>query len=261
MLKDRYGDVAASLKDNVAQLIIQRPPNNFFDHQLIKDLAEAFETLDREKDCRAIVLGSEGKAFCAGANFTSGPSVLDASQPRGANPLYDEAVRLFSNTKPVVAAVQGPAVGGGLGLALFADFRVAAPEARFVANFVKIGLHPGFGLTHTLPRVIGEQKALLMFMTGRRIDGETAFAWGLADMLVPFDQVRAEAIKLAAEIAENAPLGVQSTRLTLRRRLAAMVREHTDREHAEQTWLARTEDHKEGIKSVAERRPGKFAAR
>jgi enoyl-CoA hydratase/carnithine racemase len=207
------------------------------------------------------VLGSEGKAFCAGANFTGGASVLEASQPRNANPLYDAGLRLFACTKPVVAAVQGAAVGGGLGVALFPDFRVASPEARFAANFVKVGMHPGFGLTVTLPRVIGEQKALLMFMTGRRIDGETAYAWGLADMLVPAEKLRDTALQFAAEIAENAPLAVQSTRTTLRRSLAAAVRERIDREHAEQIWLARTEDHKEGIKAVAERRPGKFAAR
>jgi enoyl-CoA hydratase/carnithine racemase len=260
MVSERYGDIAVRLEGNVALAEIQRPPNNFFDHQLILDLARAFEDLDRERDCRAIVLASQGKAFCAGANFQN-RSILDVSETRGRNPLYDEAVRLFSNSKPVVAAVQGPAIGGGLGLAVMADFRVACPEARFAANFVKLGIHPGFGLTLTLPRLIGQQKAALMFLTGRRIDGEEAARWGLADLLVPQQTVREEALKLAAEIAEGAPLAVQSTRLTLRRHLAAEVREQTDREGAEQSWLSRTEDHKEGIRAVAERRPGKFSAR
>ena len=82
----------------------------------------------------------------------------------GENPLYIEGVRLFRCKKPVVAAIQGPAIGGGLGLALVADFRVATADARFAANFVKIGIHPGFGLTYTLPRLIGVQKASLMFL-------------------------------------------------------------------------------------------------
>jgi enoyl-CoA hydratase/carnithine racemase len=260
MPKDRYGDVAVEARGNVSVVEIRRPPNNFFDTALIRDIADAFDDLNADRDCRAIVLCAEGKAFCAGANF-EGPSVLDAPSPRGRNPLYDEAVRLFSNLKPIVAAVQGPAIGGGLGLALVADFRFASPEARFAANFVKIGIHPGFGLTHTLPALIGQQEAAEMFLTGRRLNGEEAVRWGLADRLVPTDALRAEALAFAEEIASNAPLAVQSTRLTLRRHLAAAVREQTDREGAEQSWLSRTDDHREGIRAVAERRIGRFEAR
>ena len=95
------------------------------------------------------------------------------------NPLYDQAVRLFSAKKPVVAAVQGAAVGAGLGLAVMADFRIASPDARFVANFVKLGFHPGFGLTHTLPRLIGRTKAELMCLTGRRVKAEEGLPRGL----------------------------------------------------------------------------------
>ena len=260
MLKDRYGDVSVTLQRNMAQVEIRRPPNNFIDHQLVCDLADAFEDLDRDGGCRAIVLWSEGKAFCAGANFVN-RSLMKDVQPRGRNPVYDEAVRLFACLKPVVAAVQGPAIGGGLGLALVADFRVACPEARFAANFVKLGMHPGFGLTYTLPCLIGQQRAAEMFLTGRRIGGEEAARLGLADRLVAKDALRAEALRFAAEIAEGAPLAVQATRLTQRRHLAAVVREHTDREGAEQNWLARTHDHQEGIRAVAERRPGNFEGR
>ena len=174
------------------------------------------------------------------------------------NPLYDEAVRLFSNKKPIVAAVQGAAVGAGLGLALVADFRVAAPEARFAANFVKLGFHPGFGLSHTLPRLIGLQRAALLMETGRRIPGEEALAWGLADELAPLDEVRGRAIHLAREIAENAPLAVQSTRATLRAGLAEAVRAMTDHEFVEQSWLRKTADYREGVRAVNERRPGNF---
>ena len=260
MPKAQRGDLAVSLDAHVAKVEIRRPPNNFFDRQLICDLADAFAELDAETDCRAILLCSEGKAFCAGANFAR-DRVFEEAETRGRNPLYDEAVRLFSNLKPVVAAVQGAAIGGGLGLALVADFRIASPEARFGANFVKLGIHPGFGLTHTLPRLIGQQRAAEMFMTGRRLTGEEAAHWGLADRLVPREELLPAAAALAAEIAEGAPLAVQSTRLTLRRHLAAEVREQTDREGAEQAWLARTADHREGIAAVSERRPGRFNAR
>jgi enoyl-CoA hydratase/carnithine racemase len=138
---------------------------------------------------------------------------------------------------------------------------VASPDARFAANFVKIGFHPGFGLTHTLPRLIGHQKAALMFLTGRRITGTEAIEWGLADVLAEPDKLREAAATLAAEIAENAPLAILSTRGTIRRGLAEAVKAQTDIEFIEQSRLMKTEDHKEGIKAVAERRPGRFVGR
>src|ERR1700720_189861 len=171
MLEPKYGDVSVTLDGNVATLEIHRPPHNFFDFVLIRDLANAFEALDNEPECRALMLCSEGKSFCAGANFANRDASSGETTARaGENPLYIEGVRLFRCKKPVVAAIQGPAIGGGLGLALVADVRVAA-------NFVKIGIHPGFGLTYTLPRLIGVQKATLMFLTGRRIEGKEALAW------------------------------------------------------------------------------------
>jgi len=276
----QYGDVSARLDGHVALIEIHRPPHNYFDAQLIHDLAEAFEAMDSNHDCRAIVLASEGKSFCAGANFNAAgaksggkeqmlsQSTQDATAG-GANGevasttsrLYQNAVRLFACAKPVVAAIQGAAIGGGFGLALVADFRVVSPDARFGANFVKLGIHPGFGLTYTLPRIIGIQRASLMFYTGRRITGEEAVEWGLGDVLAAPDRLREEAMKLATEIAECAPLAVQSTRATMRRGLADAVRAQTDHEHAEQSLLFQTEDHREGIRAVSERRPGRFNGR
>jgi enoyl-CoA hydratase/carnithine racemase len=257
----QFGDVNVSLNNHVAVVEIQRPPHNFFDVTLIENLADAFDAMDEETDCRALVLAAQGKAFCAGANFSSGPSVLEQSDGKGRNPLYVAAVRLFSNRKPVVGAIHGAAIGGGLGLALVPDFRVTCPEASFAANFTKLGFHPGFGLTHTLPAIIGQQKAALMFYTGRRIKGDLAHEWGLADVLTSADQVRDEAIRLAQEIADNAPLAVMSVRATLRQGLAEMLTVVTDHEAKEQDWQRLTEDFQEGIKSVAERRPGVFKAR
>jgi len=262
---NKHGDVSVEINGSnyVATVEMHRPPHNYFDDALIRNLADAFETLDKDASCRAIVLAAEGKSFCAGANFQSRPesNPLNQSQTAGSNPLYLEAVRLFRAQKPVVAAIQGAAIGGGLGLALVADFRVVSPEARFAGNFVKIGIHPGFGLTYTLPRLIGPQRAALMLLTGRRIDGETAVAWGLADQLSPPDRLRADAHALAAEVAEAAPLAIISTRATLRDKLADTVEAQTRHELREQTRLMKTEDHREGVKAVSERRPGRFAGR
>ena len=260
-MKEQYGDVVVTYPGNfVAQCEIKRPPNNFFDHQLICDLADCFEDLDNNPDCRAIVLCSEGKHFCAGANFGS-DSNRASTQPKSgdeSNPLYTEAVRLFRCKTPIVAAVQGAAVGGGFGLAVMADFRVVCPSTRMTANFVKLGFTPGFGLTHTLARLIGVQKANLLFMTGRRINGETASQWGLADVFTDDDNVRNAAIELASEMAVNAPLALVSLREQMRPGLADAVKATTDIEGREQYWLQRTADHKEGVKSVSERRNGNF---
>ena len=256
----KFGDVEVTdLGDFVTQVEIQRPPNNFFDEALICSLADAFEELDEDTNCRVIVLASEGKHFCAGANFGSGGREQQRERTaEDGNPLYQEAVRLFRNRKQVIAAIQGAAVGGGFGLAMFPDFRVGCLEARFTANFVKLGFTPGFGLTHTLSRIIGQQAAADMFYTGRRIGGEEAHQLGILDRLVPQAEVRDTAIAYAREIAENAPLALMSVRNSMRGDLADAVQAATDHEGFEQYHLQRTNDHKEGVKAVAERRPGNF---
>lgn len=257
-----YGDVAVNIERHLALVEIHRPPHNFFDRQLIRNLVDAFEAVDKDPECRALVLASEGKSFCAGADFKRRQGTRgQEAESSGARQIYQEAVRLFACEKPVVAAIQGAAVGGGLGLALVADFRVVSREARFAANFVKLGIHPGFGLTYTLPRLIGIQRASLMFLTGRRIHGEEAVAWGLGDVIAAPDRLRETAGQLAAEIAEGAPLAVRSTRKTLRRGLADAVKSQTDHEFTEQSWLMQTEDHREGVRAVEERCPGRFVGR
>jgi enoyl-CoA hydratase/carnithine racemase len=256
-MKEKYGEVSARVDGHVALLEFSRPPVNFVSVDLVRNLADALFDVDADRSLRVSVLTAAGKTFCAGADLAS-PTGVGGEGMSGINPLYVEAVRLFSTRKPIVAAIQGAAVGAGLGLALVADFRVVAPEARFTANFVKLGFHPGFGITHTLPRVVGLQKAQLMCLTGRRIKGEEALAWGLADELVPLEELRGATLALAREIAEAAPLAVVSTRATLRAGLAEAVRAQTDHELVEQTWLRATADFAEGVRSVNERRPGVF---
>ncbi len=262
-----FNDIGVEKTGHVALVEIRRPPNNFFDIALIKEIAAAFEALDTDADCRALVLAAQGRAFCAGADFGDG-SALDrdggallSGPTPGAAHLYIEGNRLFRTKKPIIAAVHGAAVGGGLGLAMVADFRVTCPEARFCANFTRLGFHPGFGLTFTLPAVIGPTKAALMFYSSRRVRGDEAHAMGLADVLVPQDQVRAASLSLAAEIAENGPLGLIATRATLRGNFADRVREATEQELAEQTRLRNTDDFKEGVKAMAERRVPVFTNR
>lgn len=253
----RFGDVTVEMGDDlVAEVEIHRPPNNFFDAGLIASIADAYESL-QAGPCRAVVLCSEGKHFCAGADF-HGQSDAEALPEAGAADLYRQAVRLFRAELPVVAAVQGAAVGGGLGVACSADFRVAAPEARFTANFSRLGFHPGFGLSVTLPRIVGNQAALDLLYTGRRVNGEEAEAIGLCDRLVSLQELRPAARRLAGEIAAAAPLAVRSIRATMRGDLADEVARITRHEDAEQMRLRATDDFAEGTRASLERRDPNF---
>lgn len=253
------GDIGITLDGHIATLELRRPPHNFFDVAMIEALADAMEALDTDDACRAFVVAAEGKSFCAGANLGGqSDSGAEAHGKTPADHLYARAVRLFRVQKPIVAAIHGPAIGGGLGLAMVADYRVTCAEGRFSANFTRLGFHPGFGLTVTLPRQIGPSRALELFLTGRRVKGEEAVTIGLADELVALDNVRPRAEAIAQEMATSAPLAVLATRTTLRAGLADAVKAATDHELAEQDRLRHTDDFKEGVAAMAERRPPQF---
>ncbi|MBO0825458.1 MAG: enoyl-CoA hydratase/isomerase family protein [Actinobacteria bacterium] len=243
--------------DHVATLEFNRPPNNYFSVSLIRQIADACDELADDGRCRAIVLCSTGRVFCAGADFAERHPVGAPAGPH----LYDVAARLFEQPLPIVAAVHGAAIGGGLGLAMAADFRVAVPEARFAANFALLGIHQGFALSVTLPAAIGQQAALDLLYTGRRVGGEEARALGLADRLAEPGQARPQAHALAAQIASAAPLAVRSIRKTMRSQLAAQARAAMAIERAEQDRLMQTADWKEGLAAVAQRRPASFTGR
>ena len=257
-MSDPQAEVTIEVRDLVAIVEIHRPPHNFFDFDLIRALADHYEAIDANPQARAIVLCSEGSAFCAGANFAARSQWTEQRLENQAGVLYQEAVRLFRARTPVVAAVQGAAVGGGLGLAMSADFRIAAPEARFAANFVRLGLHPGFGLTHTLPRAIGRPNAELMMLTGRRVKGEEALAMGLVQEVVPLQELRQRAFALAQEIAHGAPLSIDAIRASQRGDLADKVAAATAEELAVQTRLKQTADFAEGVAAMSERRTPRF---
>ena len=250
-----YSELSISLEAHVAQVRWNRAPNNFFDSVLIRQLADVFAELDQDTQCRVIVIGGEGKNFCAGADFG-----LDGSgaSSDAIGQLYGDAVRLFAVSKPVIAAVQGAAVGGGLGLALVADFRVTCDEARFTGNFCRLGIHPGFGLSKTLPALIGTSRAAMMLYTGRRYTGTQAAEMGLADELVAHDDVWPAAIALAREIALSAPIAVRDTRASIRGDMAALVAAATQHEMAHQREHIQMNDFMEGVKAMRERRTPEF---
>ena len=142
-----------------------------------------------------------------------------------------------------------------------ADFRITCAEARYSANFTRLGFHPGFGLSYTLPRLIGPQQAALLFYTGRRIDGTEAARIGLADTLVPQADVLSAAQALAKEIAVSSPAAVQSVRASMRRGMADAFEAATEREFQQQSWQRQMEDFAEGRAAMAERREPNFKGR
>ncbi len=202
------------------------------------------------------MLCSEGKNFCAGADLGPQSDLVDNT----AN-LYEQAVALFSAKKPIVAAVQGAAVGGGLGLALAADFRVATPDTRFSCNFAKLGFHQGFGVSVTLPAVVGQQRALELMYTGGQAKGAEA----LADRAVrPSHQPRGPA-RRGARVRERdrgvgPARGLGDPRDDARR--ARRPRPRRDGpEHEQQQILRATSDFQEGVAAMAERRPPRFTGK
>ena len=254
-------ELTVEVSDFVATVEINRAPDNFFDFDLIRQIADTYEALDQDPACRVILLCSEGKNFCAGANFQARAAAGEDQIQDRAGILYVEAVRIFRTAKPVVAAIQGAAVGGGLGLACSADFRIACDESRFAANFSRLGFHHGFGLTVTLPRLVGPTKAAELLYSGRRVKGDEACQIGLAEQLVPLAELRARAKDYALEIARSAPLAIQAIRATLRQGLADAVAAATDHELEVQIALKDSEDFAEGVKAMSERRLPNFQGR
>jgi enoyl-CoA hydratase/carnithine racemase len=260
--------VGVSIEGHVVIAEIQQGPHNFASVQVMNDLADAIEGATAN-GARAAVICSEGKSFCAGAQFSGAEgtrannfgSFVQTDQASPIGPFYEAAVRMFNITIPMVAAVHGPAVGAGFGLATATDLRVICAEAFMATNFVRLGIHPGFGISLTLPELIGPARAADVLLTGRRIYGEEAFQLGLANRLVAQDQVRATAVALASEIAEAAPLAVAATRATLRSDLAARVRTMLLHERQTQDRLAKTADAEEGIASMLARRTPVFTGK
>lgn len=238
----------------VGTVSFARGRDNYFDIALLEAIAEAVEQLAAD-GARAVVLRSRAKHFCAGFDVTRRGSV-------GERHLYEVVPRLFRLPVPTVAAVHGAAIGGGLGLAMACDFRVATPGALFAANFARLGFSHGFGLTVTLPAVVGTQRAAEMLYTGLRLDADEALATGLCDRLAHAPAgLDDRATTLAAAIAGSAPLAVATIRTALRGNLLATIEQTLAAERADQERLMTTADFREGIRALRDRRNPEFVGK
>jgi 2-(1,2-epoxy-1,2-dihydrophenyl)acetyl-CoA isomerase len=248
--------VSTTIEGAVGVIELSRAPHNFIDAACLASIVESAGQLE-DRGVRALVLASTGRNFCAGADLGSG----EDPNLRSSRHIYDVAVELFEIELPIVAAVQGKAIGAGLGLALVADFRVATPDTQFIANFSRLGFSHGFGMTETLVRAVGASRAAEILYSGRPVGGAEAQTIGLCSHLVDAAVLRETALEIADRISGLAPLAVRSIRRTLRGDLAARVAAALRRERQEQELLMRTADFQEGVAAARERRNPVFRAR
>ncbi len=253
------GTVETTIDGHVALVTMRRPPHNLLTVPMLAELADQLEGLDGR--CRVAVLAAEGKSFCAGADFKSEVApdpTAGSSFEQTTAAFYAQALRVFETPVPVVAAMGGGAIGAGFGLALACDMRVVSEAGWFQVNFVRLGIHPGFAISATLPRLVGPGAAADLLYTARRLDAAEALRIGLCERVVATGTEVQSTMAIATEIATGAPGAVAATRATLRDGLSAMARDAMEHELDEQSALAGTPDAREGVAAMLERRPPRF---
>ena len=258
--------VLFQVADHVATLTLNRPENrNSMTPDVLEGLAAGVQAARSDPDVRCVVLTGRGKSFCAGADFRSrgageGESAFVAPHERSYR-LYEHFLSLLDVEVPTIAALNGHAIGGGLGLAVVCDLRVANADARYGANFVRLGLHPGMATTYLLPRLMGVPRAVELLLTGRIVSGREAAEGGLVQHAVPADEVLAKAMELAHEIASAAPLAVRWTKQTIYQGLGWNPRDAARVEAMVQSRSNETEDFREGVAALLEKRDPVFRGR
>ncbi|MCP4320129.1 MAG: hypothetical protein GY789_30165 [Hyphomicrobiales bacterium] len=255
--------VLSDIDGGVLTLTLNRPDHlNAIDFEMLDALCGALAAAGENEAIRSVVLAGAGKKFCAGADI----SQMVTRTPHEWQTIVDhylDPVRLICKIpKPVIARCNGDVVGGGLGLAMACDFRIASTSARFCAPFVKIGL-AGCDMSagYFLPRLVGLGKATDMMMTGRFVDGDEAALIGLVSQVVPDDELDAAVAKLAGELAAGPPRALGLTKSAIRRSLERGMEEEFDYEIFAQVQCLQSEDHTEGVKAFKERRAASFVGR
>ena len=254
---DSGQDLLLHVDGEVATITLNRPAKmNTVTPAMGREIAALTEQLNRDDGIRAVVLtGAPGKAFCAGSDVT----VLD---DYGTNwelrNRTDYARSLFGLRKPLVAAIDGYCIGGGLELALVSDIRIATPGSRFGAGEIKLGWHGGAGNTQLLPRLVGYGKAAQMLFTGDLIDAAEAAQSGLVQRVVDPDRLQAECRELADRIAANAPIALQLTKHLLRMAESTTIDVGLAYENDLFAYCFTTRDSQEGIAAFQEKRAPRF---
>lgn len=256
--------VLYDVADQIATITLNRPENrNSMTPEVLDGLVNAVSQLRADADVRCVIVTGRGKSFCAGADFKS-----RANEPKQGDPFVAPQDRFYATYAPflsmldidvpTIAAMQGHAIGGGLGLGIVCDMRVANREARYGANFVRLGLHPGMATTYLLPRLMGVPRAVEFLLTGRIVSGAEAAEAGLVNYAVEAESVLGRAQELAREVAAAAPLAVRWTKHSIYEGLGWDPRSAARREAHVQSRTAETDDAREGISALLGRREPKF---
>ncbi|MBW1923994.1 MAG: enoyl-CoA hydratase/isomerase family protein [Deltaproteobacteria bacterium] len=247
-------------KGHVAQIKLNRPENrNSMDEETMKAFGQALERVRASRNLRCLVVTGSGSTFCAGADFKS--SLLDRKEGLPHEFLfqvYSPFLAVHDLPIPTIAAMNGHAIGGGFGLALVCDIRVANRAARYGANFARLGLHTGMGTSYLLPRLVGFSLASELLFTGRLVDGETALRMGLVNYAEEEPRVLERAWEIAREIAICAPVAVRMIKRSIARGLAWDLRSAAEMEAHCQSRTFEMEDAKEGVAALLEKRAPVF---
>ena len=253
------------VKDRVATLTLNRPDKmNAFTGPMIERWAWALGEAQRDPEVNVVVVTGAGKAFCAGGDVArmgqGEPTPLDHK-----NMLWEHIHRvpkaLEQMDKPVIAMVNGAAVGAGMGMAVMCDLRVASDAARFSTGYVRVGLVPGDGDTYFLPRLIGSAKALELLWTADFIEAADAERLGIVNRVVPADRLAEETYALARKIAEGPQIPIRMIKRLVYQSLRLDLRTHLDLVSSHMAVVRETEDHKEGVQAFKDKRPPKFTGR
>lgn len=247
-------------ENRIGIVTFNRPENrNSMDSETLTDFMHALDQIRKDPDLRCLIITGSGNTFCGGADLRNS-LVTDGSPitPDRLMGFYSAFLGAGQLSIPVIAAVNGHAIGGGFGLALLCDMRVVNKDARLGANFARLGIHCGMAVSYILPRLVGLARASELLFTGRIFTGETAHEIGISNYTVPEDKVLETALKLAREIAESAPVAVQMMKKTIQRGLNWDPVGAAELEALSQSHTFAMADSKEGIQALLEKRPPDF---
>lgn len=259
-------DIRISVADGIGTITIDRGDGrNAVRPQSLREICDAVDQLTADPEARAIILTSEGKHFSAGAEFPFLQQLTTMAGPDIRDQIYSAfqgaARRLWDCPKPTIAAVNGAAVTVGCELSLACDFRIATPTAFFQETWIKLGLLPPLGGLYLLPRLIGLGRATDMAVTGRAVAAEEAQQIGLVSRIVPAEELAEQSRALAADLIALPPLAYRAIKEGLHRGLDSSMASEWQANVLAQTMLLGTDDFKEGLAAVVERRPAQFSGR